>query len=81
MPWDVVIDPLALLALAGFGIRAWRRFDKKFAQFHEDWNGTPGRPGVPPRAGVMERLSMIEVAQVDMRGDVENIKKKLEQQK
>lgn len=32
----------------------------KVEEFIEDWRGTVARPGVPARAGVMERLDGIE---------------------
>lgn len=32
------------------------------AAFYADWHGTPERPGVPARAGVMVRLSDLEKA-------------------
>jgi hypothetical protein len=70
--WSVAVDPLVLLTiLAIIGGAFWevakivRRIDRRFSRFQEDWEGTPGRPGVPPKAGVMERLSVIEVTQTD----------------
>ena len=36
--------------------RTW----KKLADFLEDWNGEPARPGRPARLGVPERLARIE---------------------
>lgn len=60
-------------AAGGIVFEVWRRlrkFDRGLQRFLADWNGTPGRPGVAPRAGVLERLSMIEVAQVDNRAQI-----------
>lgn len=34
-----------------------RRVAVRFDEFADDWQGTEGRPGVPARAGVMERLA------------------------
>lgn len=31
-------------------------------EFHRDWNGLPGRPGVERQPGVMERLAAVEAA-------------------
>ena len=45
--------------LAGFGV--WlRKLMRRLDNLLEDWNGSPARPGVPRRAGVMERLEKIE---------------------
>lgn len=41
-------------------MRLIRKLDKKFSTFQGDWEGTESRPGVPRRAGVMERLDIIE---------------------
>ena len=55
---------LAILALAGWVWRCWRRLDERLitpvGQMWEDWRGEPARPGVPERPGVMERLSAME---------------------
>jgi len=45
--------------LTGFGV--WlRKLMRRLDNLLEDWNGSPARPGVPRRAGVMERLEKIE---------------------
>ena len=45
--------------LVGFGV--WlRKLMRRLDNLLEDWNGSPARPGVPRRAGVMERLEKIE---------------------
>lgn len=46
--------------LVGFGV--WlRKLMRRLDNLLEDWNGSPARPGVPRRAGVMERLEKIEM--------------------
>lgn len=37
--------------------RRWRKFDRGFQTFLNDWNGKPARPGVAEVKGVMERLA------------------------
>jgi hypothetical protein len=76
--WSVAIDPLAI-AVVGYGvIRVGRRIDHALTSFRKDWEGEPGRPGFPPRAGVMERLAVIEVAQVETLHRVDEIAQQLE---
>ncbi|MFI8254070.1 hypothetical protein [Streptomyces filamentosus] len=41
-------------------IRSARRGMKRIGQVLADWTGEPGRPGVPARPGVMERLGGID---------------------
>lgn len=79
--WSVALDPLVLitvLVIAGGAlwevIKVVRRIEKKFAHFQEDWEGTAGRPGVAPRAGVMERLAVIEVTQSDTNTRIEELR-------
>lgn len=56
----------AISVLAGVGTVAWRivraamQLGSKAGQFFEDWYGEEGRPGVPARPGVMERVGGIE---------------------
>jgi hypothetical protein len=56
----------ALSVLIGVGTVAWRGIRGALAlsgragQFFDDWYGEDGRPGVPARPGVMERMSGIE---------------------
>ncbi len=40
--------------------RGARRVLARLDEFADDWNGTPGRPGVPGHDGVMSRLGGIE---------------------
>lgn len=37
-----------------------RRIVRQLDDFADDWHGTEGRPGVPARPGVMERLAGLE---------------------
>lgn len=56
----------AVAALLGLGTIGWRlarrvrRVAHRIEEFVDDWQGTPGRPGVEPRPGVMQRLAAIE---------------------
>lgn len=56
----------ALTLLGGGAGMAWRllrpvwRVARRLDEFADDWNGTPGRAGVPARPGVMARLDRIE---------------------
>lgn len=74
-----VVTAVGILAGAAYEvIKIAKRFDRKFDEFQSDWNGTEARPGVPGRAGVMERLSLIEVAQTDTRHRLDEVVKTLE---
>ncbi|GGJ72872.1 hypothetical protein [Streptomyces brasiliensis] len=59
--WGGVIS-----VLAGVGTVAWRavrtalHLGGRAGQFFDDWYGEEGRPGVPARPGVMERVAGIE---------------------
>ncbi|WP_405961316.1 hypothetical protein OG235_37280 [Streptomyces sp. NBC_00024] len=56
----------AVTILAGIGAIVWRgvratvHLGRRVEEFMDDWAGEEGRPGVPGRAGVMERVSGIE---------------------
>lgn len=79
IPWDIVVDPSAIL-IVGYGlVRVVRKVDHKLTDFKKDWEGEPARSGFPSRAGVMERLSMIEVAQVETLHRVDEIAAQLEE--
>jgi hypothetical protein len=41
-----------------------RRIAKKAANFFDDWNGEPSRPGVRGRDGVMTRLEHLDTGQL-----------------
>lgn len=52
-----------LLTMGGFLFRFVRGIVvivRRFNYFFDDWYGAPGRPGVPPRLGVMERIGGFE---------------------
>ncbi|MER6976248.1 hypothetical protein ABT317_04155 [Streptomyces carpinensis] len=56
----------AISVLGGVGTVAWRivrassHLGGRAAQFFDDWYGEEGRPGLPARPGVMERVAGIE---------------------
>lgn len=62
----LVIWAVAAVAIAGLialVVRVWqgvRRIVDRVDDLADDWNGTPERPGVPGRLGVMARLHRIE---------------------
>lgn len=83
--WSVAVDPLVMLAVLGTVsagcyelLKTTRRTAKKFDQFAEDWNGTDERPGVPRRPGVMERLELIEIHQVDQASETKALSARME---
>lgn len=52
-----------VLFVVGLVVKAWKAVRPVWTgvrEFLEDWRGEPGRPGVPARAGVMERLETTE---------------------
>lgn len=51
-------------------IRATSRLASRAGQFFDDWYGEEGRPGVPARAGVMERLGDVEAGLQELRHEV-----------
>lgn len=62
----LVIWSLAAVAVAGLIALGWRtargvrRLVDRMDDLADDWTGTPERPGVPARLGVMARLLRIE---------------------
>ena len=59
--WAVAVTAIAAgLALLVRLLRAVRRMARTIEDVADDWHGEPGRPGVAPRPGVMERLCRIE---------------------
>lgn len=56
----------ATTMLLALGTAAWRlmrggvRIARRVDHFIDDWYGEEGRPGIPSRPGVMERMSGIE---------------------
>lgn len=42
------------------GSRGLRKMALQVAYVVQDWNGTPGRPGVPEHPGIMVRMASIE---------------------
>jgi hypothetical protein len=57
---------VGVVAIGTIGTGVWRlvrgiwRLVRGVIDFLDDWVGEVARPGVPPRAGVMERLGKIE---------------------
>lgn len=55
---------IAAVGAAGAVLFRWgrnvRRASRRLGQVLTDWTGEPGRAGVPPRPGVMERLGAID---------------------
>lgn len=74
------VNPAWVAAVGSFagvvvGILVWAfrrllRVFRKADQFLEDWNGVVGDPGHPGRAGVMERLAMLEHRVNDIQSQV-----------
>jgi hypothetical protein len=77
------MDPdwiIACVASGGVAFEAWRRwrkFDRSFQVFLTDWHGYGARPGVSAKAGVMERLELIELAQIDNRAEIAQMNTRL----
>lgn len=61
---------IALSTLGAFAITRFKRIGKRMDEFMEDWHGSPARPGVASRPGVMERLSHQDVALGEIRDRV-----------
>lgn len=49
-----LLTALGVFWKAGKAVLGWAR---QVADFFDDWRGQPARPGVPARAGVMQRLA------------------------
>jgi hypothetical protein len=60
----------AAVAVLAVGVRWARARWARVADFLEDWNGERGRPGVPRRPGVMERLDALEATTRTIRAEV-----------
>lgn len=67
IPWldvfviaGIIATGLGLLALLGKVVRWMLRTWKRIADFLDDWNGEPARPGVEARLGFPERIASLE---------------------
>lgn len=59
--WAVVVAAVTGLCGVVWRVaRPVRRVLQLVEDFIDDWRGTPARPGVPARSGVMERIDQIE---------------------
>ena len=70
--WDIVVGVAiaALTALAAAWAGRMRRERRLLRQMAADWAGTPARPGVDERPGMMLRMQRVEEAQADLRAVV-----------
>lgn len=54
------LTSMTILGVLG-GFFLWLRpLVRQVREFSEDWKGEPGRPGVPCRPGMMQRLESVE---------------------
>lgn len=63
-PLNFVLGIAAISTILTCMYSVWRvmsRRSKNLDQFFRDWQGEGERPGVPPRPGVLERLTSLEV--------------------
>lgn len=51
-------------------LKPFRALASRTNEFLDDWFGTPERPGVPARAGVMPRLATVEEEVVELAREV-----------
>ncbi|MFE3122265.1 hypothetical protein ACFXHD_02465 [Streptomyces hydrogenans] len=62
--WGGAVSLVAgLLAVVWRAVRAALRLGRKLDHFMDDWAGEAARPGVPPRPGVVQRLTSLEERQ------------------
>lgn len=68
-----IVAWLAGLGAVGYGIkRLWPGL-RRLVHLFDDLAGTPGRPGVEARPGLMERLASVETTQESMAGQIKAI--------
>ena len=68
--------PITLVAT----MRAVRRLlavARRVDEVVDDWTGTPARPGVPERLGVMARLATVEEHLAEVRGQLEEVDRRM----
>ncbi|WP_309317365.1 hypothetical protein [Streptomyces salinarius] len=69
--WGGVISLLAtVVTVLWRAVRALAHFAGRAGQFFDDWYGEEGRPGVPERQGVMQRLGELEDGLAHLRHEV-----------
>jgi hypothetical protein len=74
--WSVAITTVAGAIVVLWKFAFWARARaKKWDTFMDDWNGTPARPGVAERPGVMARLDSQDAVQAEVRADLANVKR------
>src|SRR5262245_51005723 len=65
--WLAGIGALILaMSAVGVGLRRLGRIARAAEQVRDDFMGTPARPGVAERPGVMVRMASLEKGQADM---------------
>lgn len=64
--WSVALS--AIIGLLAMVVRGLRKITRPLLLMLEDWNGEAGRPGVPPRPPLMQRVGDLEAGVKDLGG-------------
>lgn len=67
--WSVGLSAIiGLLVMIARGLRKMSQITKPLMVMLEDWNGQAGRPGVPGRAPLMQRVGDLESDMTSVKG-------------